>query len=63
MQKHHDWVLFAVPLEVETEWEQDIFGSAACLTRWKIFYLVINPRSRPLFSRNGYVGKQETFYF
>lgn len=37
MQKHHDWVLFAVPIEVETEWEQNIFGSAACLTRWKYF--------------------------
>lgn len=37
LQKHHNWLLFAVPIEPETEWEQDIFGIATSLTRWKYF--------------------------
>lgn len=67
MQKHHNWLLFAVPVEKDTEWERDIFvrlWNCYISDKMEIFYLVINPGSRALFSRNRYLDNQETlFYF
>lgn len=67
MQQHHNWLLFAVPVEKDTEWERDIFvrlWNCYISDKMEIFYLVINSGSRALFSRNRYLDNQETlFYF